>query len=271
MTKIRYVSDVPPFLPFKTRHECNKNKVYTVKRRCPILLGLKWWASVRCSDRIHLTVTTLWFFSQLNQTSWPNVASRIVRFPCWHWLVARQVWFTLHLSETKHCAWSIWGRLNTVLLVQAIKQYVLVESLCSNVQHTCSHKLYSQLCVQEMLSDLKILWTGESQTEIWSPRPPWLLKYDIICKVFDLTGQKCELYKRIKICFLSSPAACKWQDMWEATGHKIMRVSGSQRAPCTGLGQAWSLSSRNSQNILSYSLSFCLLILLPFCVFVLSS
>ena len=105
----------------------------------------------------------------------------------------------------------------------------------------------------------------------WSPRPPWLLTYDKICKVFDLTGQKCELYKRIKICFLSSPAACKWQDMWEATGHKIMRVSGSQRAPCTGLGQAWSLSSLNSQNILSYSLSFCLLILLPFCVFVLSS
>ena len=33
----------------------------------------------------------------------------------------------------------------------------LLESLCSNVQHTCSQKLYSQLCVQEMLSDLKIL------------------------------------------------------------------------------------------------------------------
>ena len=101
--------------------------------------------------------------------------------------------------------------------------------------------------------------------------PPSSLIVGIICKVFDLTGQKCELYKRIKICFLSSPAACKWQDMWEATGHEIMRVSGSQRAPCTGLGQAWSLSSLNSQNILSYSLSFCLLILLPFCVFVLSS
>ena len=56
-----------------------------------------------------------------------------------------------------------------MLLVQAIKQYVLVESLCSNVQHTCSQKLYSQLCVQEML---KILWTGESQTKIWSPVLP---------------------------------------------------------------------------------------------------
>ena len=56
------VSDVPPFLPFKTRHECNKNKVYSVKRHCPILLGLKWWASVQCFDQIHLTVTTLGFF-----------------------------------------------------------------------------------------------------------------------------------------------------------------------------------------------------------------
>ena len=53
----------------------------------------------------------------------------------------------------------------------------------------CHGGWYSQLCVQDMLSDLKILWTGESQTEIWPPRPPWLLKYDIICKVFDLTGK----------------------------------------------------------------------------------
>ena len=233
---------------------------------------------MRCSDQIHLTVTTLWFCF----FNWIKQFTKRWKQNCEGPLLAltgpRQVWFTLHLSETKHCAWSTWGRLNTVLLVQAIKQYVLVGSLCSNVQHTCLQRLYSVsrrliftiVCARYAVRPKNPMNRRKSNRN-WSPRPPWLLTYDKICKVFDLTGQKCELYKRIKICFLSSPAACKWQDMWEATGHKIMRVSGSQRAPCTGLGQAWSLSSKNSQNILSYSLSFCLLILLPFCVFVLSS
>ena len=176
-----------------------------------------------------------------------------MRIPCWHWLVARQVWFTLHLSETEHCAWSTWGRLNIVLLVQAIKQYVLVGSLCSNVQHTCSQRLYSV--------SRRLIFTIVCARDAVRPKNPMSrqksnrnLIVGIICKIFDWTGQQMWALQENqldKICFLSSPAVCKWQDMWGATGHEIMRVSGSQRATCTGLGQAWSLSSKNSQNILS--------------------
>ena len=113
--------------------------------------------------------------------------------------------------------------------------------------------IFTIVCARDAVRPKNTMSRRESNRNLISPSS---LIVGIICKIFDWTGQQMwalQENRLDKICFLPSPAGCKWQDMWGATGHEIMRVSGSQRAPCTGLGQAWSLSSKNSQNIFSHS------------------
>ena len=109
----------------------------------------------------------------------------------------------------------------------------------------CHGGWYSQLCVQDMLSDLKILWIGESQTEIDPPVLPdcwhmtkfakyliWLAKnvsstresrYAFFPPLLLASGRICGKRLGIKLC--ASLAAREPRALaWAKLGHYQARI-----------------------------------------------